>query len=220
VDVLRLRHYVPSKPGRAIHRLAMEGSFCLLALPFVLGWLREKWDVVFYVGAQPSIALLARFAGALYSVPYVLNINDLASEAAENVGILRNRGLVRFFTKLEHFAYGGAAGAMVLADSFTEALARNGYPRERVRLIRSPIDLQEFRPVSRDPSARRSKRLPDGAFVLLYAGSMGLKQDLRTVVAAAKLLRDSHPRLSGFWWGRVSKKRPWKRRLWKRTFRR
>ena len=195
VELVRVRHFVPTEPGRILSRMWMEGSYCLMLAPFVLSWLFKRWDVVFYVGAQPSIAMAARFVSFLYGVPYVLNINDLAAEAAQNVGIVKGKWLIRLFARFEYGAYRRAGGAMVLADSFRVALVRHGYPDDRIELIRSPIDIEEFRPVPRDSSFRQKHSIRDDAFILLFAGSMGLKQDMQSILAAARRLRETHPRI-------------------------
>lgn len=195
VELVRIRHFVPSKPGHVFSRLWMEGSYCLMLIPFIFAWLLEPWDVVFYVGAQPSIAMVARIVSFLYRVPYAININDLAAEAAENVGIVKGKWLLRFFARFEFCAYRRAGGAMVLADSFRVALMRHGFAEERIELIRSPIDLEEFRPLARDSAFREKYSLRDDAFVLLFAGSMGLKQDMQSILNGARRLRESHPKI-------------------------
>src|ERR1700682_5781829 len=84
IEVIRLTHFVPRRPGAMAERLLMEASFCLVAaLRLVLRARRP--DVVVYVGAQPAIAMLARWVSTICRVPYIVAINDLAAQAAADV---------------------------------------------------------------------------------------------------------------------------------------
>lgn len=189
VKVWRLTHFIPRRPGQFLQRLCMEGSFCLLAAWVLLSQVRSHSDVVFYVGAQPGIAILARLLAGLRRVPYVVAINDLAAQAAADVGIVKAGWLRQVLEAFEYAAYRRASGAIVLCSSFREALIAHGYPADRIRIIRSPVDLQLIRPMSPGSYFRAAARLSTDDFVVLYSGSMGLKQGLTNVVEAARLLK-------------------------------
>jgi colanic acid biosynthesis glycosyl transferase WcaI len=191
VGLVRISHFIPRQPGAAIQRIMMEGSFSLLAAVILAATLltrRGRPDIIVYVGAQPAIAMLARLIAQLIRVPYVVNINDLAAQAASDVGILGSGFIRRALERFEYAAYARAAGATVLCKSFSEALRNNGYPVNRIRLIRSPVDLNQVRPVPQQRHFRTRLGIPDNAFVLLFSGSMGLKQGLSNVIKAAHRL--------------------------------
>lgn len=185
VDLFRLSHFVPPRPGSALQRILMEGTFCAV---FLLNFwrLRGRYDVVLYVGAQPAIAMLSRLIAAAGRIPYVLWINDLASDAARDVGIIRSRWILRLLGAFENRAYAAAGGAIVLCDAFRQALLAIGVPDEKIILIRSPIDVVAIRPGSDGGSFRREHQIPADAFVVMFAGSMGLKQGMDNVIASAR----------------------------------
>lgn len=192
VHLVRITHFIPRKPGSVWQRLAMEGSFAASGAAALLRTLFDrqfKPDAVLYVGAQPAIAMLARAIAAAAGVPYFVNVNDLAAQAASDVGIIGAGWKQRLLERFEFAAYRAAAGASVLCGSFSTALVEHGYPADRIRLIRSPIDLDLVRPLPRDPEHREALGLPADAFIVLFAGSMGLKQGLTNVVEAARQLR-------------------------------
>jgi colanic acid biosynthesis glycosyl transferase WcaI len=193
VNLTRVSHFIPRQPGSSWQRMLMEASFCLAAFAAVgPRLLRRKTrpDAVLYIGAQPAIAMLARTIGWLSGAPYFVNINDLAAHAATDVGILRPGRLQRLLERFEFAAYLPAAGATVLCRAFAQALVARGYPADRTRVIRSPIDVERIRPVPFNPDHRRRLGIPADAFVVLSAGSMGLKQGLANVVEAARRQRD------------------------------
>jgi colanic acid biosynthesis glycosyl transferase WcaI len=184
VDVIRVTHFVPRRPRSVIQRLLMEASYCFAAaLQFVRC---RRPDVILYVGAQPSIAFLARIAAFLMRRPYALWINDLAAEAARDVKMIRGRFLPKVLARFEYMAYRRAAGAVVLCESFRGALVAHQFPLNRIRVIGSPINVDNVRPTEPGP-LRQSLGISSETLVILYAGSMGIKQGLLNVTSAAKL---------------------------------
>ncbi len=187
VRVVRHTHFIPRSPRRLIERVLMEGSFCLSACISLARHLLSA-DAIVYVGAQPSISMLARVAATLRRVPYGVMINDLAAGAAVNVGILKPTLFSRMLHAFEFTSYLGATRAMVLCQSFKDALGAAGYSRERIDIVRSPVDIEQVRPADVNVEFRRRHNLSKHDFVILFAGSMGLKQGLSNVVAAAGLV--------------------------------
>lgn len=192
VDVHRVTHFIPRRPSSPLQRMLLEGTFSAAAVaPLAREIVRGgPPDVIVYHGAQPAIAMLARVVAAATGRPYVVNVTDLAAELARDVGIVGQR-VYRLLEAFEFAAYRGAAGASVLCRSFGEALAAHGYPADRIRLARDPIDVELVRPVAPDPMLRARYGIAGDAFVVLHAGSMGVKQGLMNVIEAAALTRDA-----------------------------
>ncbi len=188
VSVVRLTHYIPRTPRRIIERLAMEGTFCLMAVwVALLRLLRQgRPDAVIYVGAQPSLAMLTRSLSTVLRVPYGIMVNDLATGAASDVGIVRSQFLLRALHGFEFAAYRRAKGAVVLCESFRDALTAEGMAAEKIRIVRSPVDVEMIRPSSEGPAFRQRLGITESDFVVMFAGSMGLKQAMENIVAAAE----------------------------------
>jgi len=196
VAVRRVSHFIPRRAGSMWQRVAMEASFCLAAAAVLSPTLlnrRARPDAVLYIGAQPALAMLARWIGSVMHVPYFVNVNDLAAQAAADVGIVRHGWMQKMLERFEFAAYLPSAGASVLCPSFGEALTARGYPASRIRVIRSPVDLDLVRPLPPSAEYREALGVPGDAFVVLFAGSMGLKQGLMNVVEAARQVRNRGP---------------------------
>jgi colanic acid biosynthesis glycosyl transferase WcaI len=195
VTVYRLTHFIPRRPSSALQRILMEGTFSLFALPATIGVAMRSGrpDALLYIGAQPALAMLTRIVATLFGRPYFVNVNDLAARAALDVGIVAGP-LHRLLETFEFAAYRAAAGASVLCRAFADALVEHGYPGDRIRLILSPIDIEQIRPAARDDRFRAAYGLPSDAFVVMHAGSMGKKQGLMNVVDAAALTAGSRLR--------------------------
>ncbi|MFC1895263.1 glycosyltransferase [Thermodesulfobacteriota bacterium] len=189
VELVRLTHFIPRKPSSTLQRIFMEGTFCLLAGLILVRIRQSRWDVVLYVGAQPSLAMLARIIGSAQKIPYVVAINDLAAQAADEAGIVRAGLLKRILAKCEYSAYSKASGAMVLCEGFRDALCKSGYSAEKIRMIRSPINVDNIHPAEDKHTFRQRFGIAEDSFVVLWAGSMGIKQGLSNIVEACKLLQ-------------------------------
>jgi colanic acid biosynthesis glycosyl transferase WcaI len=151
------------------------------------------FDLCAYVGAQPSIAMLTRLIAHLKRCPYVVKITDLATQAAQDVGIIKSNILKRVLNHFEYSAYLHAQGAIVLCNSFMESLVAHKYPPERIALIRDSVDLELIHPNGNGDIFRQQNRIAKSDFVVLYSGSMGIKQGLANVIDAASLLKEIAP---------------------------
>jgi colanic acid biosynthesis glycosyl transferase WcaI len=187
VQLVRLTHFIPRKPSSILQRICMEGTFCMVAGMIFMRLSRSHFDMVLYVGAQPSLAMLARIIGNAKKIPYVAAINDLAAQAAGEAGIARADPLKRILAKFEYSAYRKATGAIVLCEGFRDALRKNGYPDEKIKVIRSPINIDRIYPKKDKYAFRESYGIAKASFVVLWAGSMGIKQGLSNIIEASKL---------------------------------
>jgi len=131
--------------------------------------------------------MLARHFGALH-VPVIYDLYpDLAIEA----GVIRNRLLIRAAQKLERWIYRRSDRVVVLSEGFRRTLVESkGVPEEKVRVIPVWLDLDEIQR-SQDPLPwRREHGISEDAFVVLYAGTMG-------IVSGAEVLLDVVNEFSG-----------------------
>lgn len=189
VRVIRHTHYIPRSPRRFVERLLMEATFCLHAMLSAFR-VRRRCDLVIYVGAQPCLAMLARGTAWLARVPYGVNINDIASEAARDVGIVKRGAIHRLMRWFEFTAYRGAAGGVVLCRAFMDLLVREKCCHGNIRIVRSPVDIESVRPQSVPVKLRKQLGTEEGDFVIMFSGSMGLKQGMENVVQAARIAAD------------------------------
>jgi colanic acid biosynthesis glycosyl transferase WcaI len=194
VRVVRISHFIPRRPGHALQRILMEGTFVAAGLLVLLPRLAAgHYDVVMYVGAQPAIAWLARVAAAVWRVPYIVKITDLAAQAALDVGIVVGGSLATALERIEFSAYRHARAAITPCDAFEKALSNHGFPVEAIHMIRDSVDLKTIRPTDGGGRFRERHGIGPEEFVVLYSGSLGLKQGLFDVVGAAESLAADSP---------------------------
>ncbi len=174
------------EPG-VIDRVLLDGSFiCSSLMQALSGW---RPDVIF--ATEPP--LLVCVPVALYAwanrCPFVLNVQDIVSEAAVRVNLLEKDGpLVGIAEKFEKFAYWRAKKVSVIATGFVDHLVKQGVNRQKISYIPNWVDTKFIRPLSKNNAFREAHQLQD-KFVVMYSGNIALTQGLETVIQAAAQLQ-------------------------------
>jgi glycosyltransferase involved in cell wall biosynthesis len=191
VPVLRVAGY--PYHGRSLwRRCANYGAF---ALASVLAWpLLRRPDVIYVWHPPLSIGVAGWILGRLLRVPFVYDVQDIWPDAIVAGGLLRNRRAIRALESLERFIYRRAAHVLVPSDHARAVLLAKGVPADRLSVATHWVDgdlARQGSPAER--VATRATQAWDDRFVVLFAGNLGLAQDLATVVRAAALV--TNPRV-------------------------
>lgn len=151
----------------------------------VIGWfMRFKPDVVIAPSPPLTIGLNAWSIAAVRRAKYIYNVQEIYPDIAINLGIMKNRLSIRFFSWLERFIYRKAACVTSITPGMCEKIFRRT-DLKKVRLVPNFVDLSDVSVVSRDNNFSREYDLR-GKFVLTYAGNMGVPQKLGVMVELAR----------------------------------
>lgn len=194
VEVLRVRHFVPRKPSRLLHRLAYDLSFTLAA--FVAALFTGECDIIYCSCPPPTVAFAAWLLSIVKRTPFVMKLTDLASDAALSTGIVKNNMFLRLARAFERFTSSKALAVVCLCQGFVDRLRERGVAPEKLHLI---PDWGNSAPVSsgvQESGFRQAHAIPPGVFLAMHTGNMGKKQDLQNLVRAAQLSRQD----SGLLW--------------------
>ncbi|MEX2161175.1 MAG: glycosyltransferase family 4 protein [Anaerolineales bacterium] len=165
------------------HRLFSFFSFTVSS--FFIGLRVKDVDVVW--GTTPPIfqSATAWALARLKRAPFLLEVRDLWPAFAVEVGVLRNRALIRASEWLERFLYRSADRIVVNSPGFVDHVeARGG---RNITVVPNGADAAMF---AADGAAFRRQQGWQAKFVVLYAGAHGLSNDLGIVLQAAELLKD------------------------------
>ncbi len=145
-------------------------------------------DVV--IGTTPPIfqAVSAWLISVLRWRPFILEVRDLWPEFAIDLGVLRNRGLIWLSRKLERFLYDRAAYILVNSPAYRDYLLNKGIDAEKIRFIPNGVDPEMFKNASGQDV--RAEFGLDEKFLAIYAGALGMANDIDSILTAAQLLRD------------------------------
>ena len=197
VNVVRCPLWVPRRVT-GVKRLIHLMTFGLSGLPVVL-WrsLRRRPDIVMTVepalACAPGTYLAAKISGARCW----LHVQDLEVDAAFELGLLENRMLRRLILAVERFWMRRFDVVSTISPNMMLRLAEKGVDESRMVAFPNWVDADVVHPINdaqadttADPAIKRLKErfgIPADRFVVLYAGAIGAKQGLETVLDAAAI---------------------------------
>ena len=149
-------------------------------------WTAPKSDVLLVYSPPLVLSLAALVQKWVRRWPYVLNLHDIYPQTAIDLGILRNPVLIWLATRFESLVYRNADRIVVAAPASKRILIRQKrIPAGRVEMIFNYIDTTACTPGPVENAFRKQNGI-EGRFVILYAGLMGLAQDLTPVIEVAR----------------------------------
>lgn len=133
-----------------------------------------KHDVVFATSTPLTVGIPGWIAAAVRRTPFVFEVRDLWPEAAIQMGALKRTGFVSRVAKgLERFLYRRSAAIIGLSPGMVEGVIAEGIGPALVHMIPNCSDLDLFHPAPKDLAFLGDHGVPDGAFVVGYAGAIG-----------------------------------------------
>lgn len=184
VKIVRAWSYVSANKG-FLRRIIAQLSFGCISP--ILAWKAIGRPDVIIVESPPLFdAIAARFLSWTKCSPFIFLVSDLWPESAVQLGMLRNRFLIRLSEWLEWSTYQKASFVWAVTDGIRMTLLKRGLPADKVFLLTNGVDINKFKPGSRT-EARAELGWGD-KFIALYAGTHGLAHGLTTLLEAAELL--------------------------------
>ena len=183
-----IRTYIrPTQSARLIPRLLNYFSFvCSSAICGT--WALKSSDYLLVESPPLFLGITAIWLSSIKSSKLIFNVSDLWPESAVHLGVIKKHSLSHLLGKrLEAWCYRKAwlvtgQSKSILAD------IQARFPSVRTLLLSNGADTAKFGPNSRTNEAR-SLLAPNGEFVVLYAGLLGLAQGLDQVLQAAQALQ-------------------------------
>lgn len=187
VHIVRVWSYVSPNKG-FLRRILAQLSFACLAP--ILGWKDVGHPDVIIVESPPLFnAIAGRILARYKHCPFIFTVADIWPESAIQLGVLRNRMLIRLAEWLEWSTYQRANLVWVVTEGIRNILIQRGLSPERIFLLTNGVDTTRFHPLPR--AQARAELGWDDRFTILYVGTHGLTHGLITVLDAAEQIRDS-----------------------------
>ncbi|WP_229779679.1 glycosyltransferase family 4 protein [Shewanella gelidii] len=174
----------PSHDSSALKRILNYITFALSSL-FVGMVKARNIDVIYSYHPPLTTALSAMVLGFFKRVPFVVDIQDLWPDTLAATGMLSNKKVLTVVSKFCQLVYRQASKIVVLSPGFKSNLVQSGVPKSKVDVIYNWCD--ELALLNAEPS---NGLLPNnGNLNVLFAGNLGLAQDLPCIVTAAELIQ-------------------------------
>ncbi|MEI2341764.1 glycosyltransferase family 4 protein [Priestia megaterium] len=178
-DVVRV-HVKNRKYSRSIfNRLMYYLEIAYRMILFILKD-RQKYDVIVVTSPPIFTAIVALFAKARYRTRMILDIRDLWPESLKGVGVFNYRLILWLFTKVEKLLYTKADSIIVNSQGFIKFITeQHGIPRRKISFMPNAACSDEI----------ALKASGQGEFKVIYAGNIGLAQDVTILMELAKQLK-------------------------------
>jgi glycosyltransferase involved in cell wall biosynthesis len=187
ITVHRNWSYITPNKGflkKSLGHVSFWGSSRLFTLPRM-----KRPDVV--IGTSPTFfaAMSAAAAGHRFQVPFVMEVRDLWPACFVDLGVIRNRQIIRLLEWWELHLYRKADHVVTVTDAFKQDLVRREVPGTKVTSIPNGADEDFWFP---RPRSGFLDRVAGGSrgFNVLYIGAHGISQALARILEAAALLRN------------------------------
>jgi glycosyltransferase involved in cell wall biosynthesis len=170
-------------------RLANYFSFVICAI--IIGLIKiGRQDLIICESPPLFLGISALILSKTKKAKLVFNVSDLWPRSVEELGIVRNKTLLKGAYKLEKRIYSKSA----LITGQTRGIIDNikiRFPGTETHWLPNGIDFNQFNINADGSDFRRKWKVPNDSFIVLYAGIFGYAQGLETVLQAAELLLDN-----------------------------
>lgn len=165
-----------------------------LLLPFLIfskikSYVTEKPDSIIVYSPPLPLALAGIMAKRKFRSKLLLNIQDIFPQNAIDLGILKNKLLIKFFEWMESYIYSRADVITFNSDGGREFLIeKKKVPREKIFTLYNWVDVSEYE--GGDPSFFRKKYGIEDKFIFLFGGIFGPAQGMEFLINVAEKVSD------------------------------
>lgn len=185
VRVVRVWLWTTTKKGAA-SRLLNYLSF-MLASTIAGIWL-GKMDRVVATSGPIFAGLSGYIVSAIKRAPFILDIRDIWPERIYAGTKLKRGRLLGLLERLEVFLYRKAERIIAVTRGVKENIVSKGISPEKVTVITNGVDTALFSTKTRDRVLADKLGLGENEFIVIYAGTLGLLQDVDLIVECARRL--------------------------------
>jgi glycosyltransferase involved in cell wall biosynthesis len=171
-----------------IRRIISFLSFCLLSI--FAGTRAKEVDVIYATSTPLTVGIPAMILKRVKGVPFVFEVRDQWPEIPIELGILKNRFLIKTLLWLEKTIYKSCSRIVALSPGQAEGIKEVLVNKKPITVIPNSCDTDQFRPEI-DGSVIRQKKGWEDKFVLLHTGAMGKVNGLNFVIDAAGKLKNN-----------------------------
>lgn len=187
LTVYRCPQYIPAAPS-GMKRILMDATFFMAAFfRLLLLLFTRKFDVVMVVAPPFHLGFLGLLYKWIRGARLLYHIQDLQVEAARDLQMIRNQGLIRLLFRMEGFILHRAD----LVSSISEGMIRKIAEKAGREIFFFPnwVAVNYFYPIEGRNALKADFGFDARDKVILYSGAIGEKQGLESILEVAVTLR-------------------------------
>lgn len=163
---------------------------CFLPFCIYAGLMTKKVDVVYATSTPLTAGIPAIVLKWLKRIPFVFEVRDQWPEVPIEMGILRNRILIKTLLWLERLIYKNSSAIVALSPGQAEGIKKVLPEEKPITIIPNCCDTNVFKP-DINGSAVRQRFAWGDKLVFLHTGAMSKVNNLDFVIDAALRLRNN-----------------------------
>jgi glycosyltransferase involved in cell wall biosynthesis len=171
-----------------LRRLVSFLSFMLLSI--YVGMRTKNIDIIYATSTPLTVGISAMVIKWLKRVPFVFEVRDQWPKIPIEMGIIKNRVIIKILLWAEKVIYKKSSAIVALSPGMANGIESVLKKRKDIVVIPNCSDTEMFRP-DIDSSAIRQEKGWDNKLVLLHFGAMGRVNGLEFVIEAANRLRSN-----------------------------
>jgi colanic acid biosynthesis glycosyl transferase WcaI len=188
VKVHRCPLYVPASVTGAT-RIIHEISFVLSSLIFWFPKLFKRYEVILCVAPPLQLGLAGVVYKLFHKTLFIYHIQDLQLDAAKQLGLIRNKVLLRIIEKVEKLILNQAHYISTISEGMIRKVVLKGIHLKKIINFKNWIDTTSMSPRNPNPSIRNSFGIQVSEKIILYSGNIGEKQGIEIIVEVAAALQ-------------------------------
>ncbi|MEK7464419.1 MAG: glycosyltransferase family 4 protein [Patescibacteria group bacterium] len=146
-------------------------------------------DFVWVHSPPLPLTITAELVKRDYGAKYVLNLQDFFPQNAIDLGVLKNKFLIRFFRRMEERAYKNSDIIVTPSEAHkTFANKERGVSLQKMHVVPHWIDIKPFDEAERTGKFRKLYGL-ENKFIFVFGGVLGPSQGLDMFIRIAEKLK-------------------------------
>ncbi len=182
--------YVPSKPS-ALKRIFHLLTFAISSFPVLLSVVFRQRPTLILLTEPPFFCIPAvLFTAWLGQTRSWLHVQDLEIDASLGLGMISRSWITDALHRVEGFLYRRFDRVSTISKKMLTAIVNKGVDPKAARLFPNWIDLKAYELTLGKTPNLELFNIDKSATVVLFSGTIGLKQGVDVLVSAARLLKD------------------------------
>ena len=162
-------------------RVTSFASFSLRALRECLKH-RNNTDIIYATSTPLTVGIPALLLNILFRKPYVFEVRDLWPEAPIQMGVIKNKFLIRILYFFERTLYKRAKSVITLSPGMQDGVLSKGIEKNKVYMVPNMSKLDHFYPRPKNNSIIRRFKISAKSLNVIYFGSIGKSNGLTKVI--------------------------------------
>ncbi len=189
IKVIRVKT-LPLKKVNFIIRGISQLLLPLLLFSKLKKTVKEKIDAVIVYSPPLPLALIGKMVKKRYGAKFILNMQDIFPQNAVDLGILKNKPLIKLFEIMEKKVYKDADLITFHSEGGMRFLIdKKNVPGEKIMTLYNWIDVAPYKNLNKNISFREKYNL-ENKFIMFFGGVIGPAQGLDFAVKVAKEVAD------------------------------